>query len=120
MTEPHTQEAPLPSADEVFEYFDQLSNWGRWGPDDARGTLNFVTPGTTRAAAAEIVTGRSVSCAWDIVTRQQEGDLFGTPQRYMLNHGQAWPTPSGSCHHTVAPTTEALVPASSSASSSTA
>jgi len=93
MTEPHTQEAPLPSADEVFEYFDQLSNWGRWGPDDARGTLNFVTPGTTRAAAAEIVTGRSVSCAWDIVTRQQEGDLFGTPQRYMLNHGQGLADP---------------------------
>lgn len=21
-------------------------NWGRWGPDDERGTLNFVTPET--------------------------------------------------------------------------
>ena len=63
MTEPHTQEAPLPSADEVFEYFDQLSNWGRWGPDDARGTLNFVTPGTTRAAAAEIDTAAGALAA---------------------------------------------------------
>jgi kynurenine formamidase len=82
------QEAPLPTADEVLGYFEQLSNWGRWGADDARGTLNFVTPEITLAAAQEIKTGRSVSCAWDIVARQQEGDLFGTPQRYMLNHGQ--------------------------------
>ena len=78
----------LPSSDEVFGYFERLSNWGRWGEDDARGTLNFVTPEVTLAAAKEIRIGRSVSCAWDIVSRRQEGDLFGTPQRYMLNHGQ--------------------------------
>jgi hypothetical protein len=24
----------------------ELSNWGRWGPDDEIGTLNFVTPAT--------------------------------------------------------------------------
>jgi len=83
----------LPSAEEIFEYFDRLSNWGRWGEQDARGTLNFVTPEVTLAAAGEIQIGRSVSCAWDIVTRHQEGDLFGTPQRYMLNHGQGLADP---------------------------
>ncbi len=76
------------SADEVLGYFDSLSNWGRWGDDDALGTLNFVTPEVTVAAAREIQLGHSVSCAWPITTQHQEGDLFGTPQRFMLNHGQ--------------------------------
>ena len=78
----------VPSADEVHGYFESLSNWGRWGEDDARGTLNFVTEATTLAAASEIQLGRSVSCAWPITNERQEGDLFGTPQRFMLNHGQ--------------------------------
>ncbi len=80
--------AELPSAEEVHGYFEQLSNWGRWGEDDSLGTLNFVTPEAAVAAAKEIQTGRSVSCAWTITAQRQEGDLFGTPQRYMLNHGQ--------------------------------
>jgi len=32
----------------------ELSNWGRWGPDDERGTLNLITP-EKRAAAATLV-----------------------------------------------------------------
>jgi kynurenine formamidase len=36
----------------------RLSNWGRWGADDERGTLNFLTPDVTRAAAASIRSGR--------------------------------------------------------------
>ncbi|MDA9165473.1 cyclase family protein, partial [Alphaproteobacteria bacterium] len=23
---------------------EKLKNWGRWGPDDEIGTLNFITP----------------------------------------------------------------------------
>ncbi|MFH5229640.1 cyclase family protein [Antrihabitans spumae] len=37
-----------------------LSNWGRWGPDDQLGTLNYMTPQTKLAAVAEIRTGRVV------------------------------------------------------------
>lgn len=51
------------SADEVQGYFDSLSNWGRWGDDDALGTLNFVTAEVTGATAREIQLGHSVSCA---------------------------------------------------------
>lgn len=86
-------DATLPSGPDVLAYFERLSNWGRWGDEDALGTLNFVTPATTVAAAAEIQLGRSVSCAWDIRSERQEGDLFGTPQRYMLNHGQGLADP---------------------------
>jgi hypothetical protein len=78
----------LPDIDEVLGYFDSLSNWGRWGGDDRLGTLNYVTPDVTRAAAAEIREGASVSCAWDIDNHLQEGDIYGPPQRYMLHHGQ--------------------------------
>jgi kynurenine formamidase len=35
-----------------------VSNWGRWGADDERGTLNFITPETIAQAAALAKTGR--------------------------------------------------------------
>lgn len=37
-----------------------LSNAGRWGDDDERGTLNFITPQHTVAAAALIRSGRVI------------------------------------------------------------
>ena len=77
-----------PSEAEVLGYFDQLSNWGRWGDDDELGTLNHITPEKRRAAAALVTEGLSVSCAWEIETQQQPDHAFGTPQRYMLSTGQ--------------------------------
>ena len=29
---------------EVMKKAEQLKNWGRWGPDDELGVLNFITP----------------------------------------------------------------------------
>jgi kynurenine formamidase len=51
------------TAKEFDELFESVCNWGRWGPDDERGTLNFITPGHVRAAARLVRTGRSVSMA---------------------------------------------------------
>ena len=34
-----------------------VSNWGRWGPDDERGTVNFITPDVVRRAAACVKRG---------------------------------------------------------------
>ncbi|WP_269857613.1 cyclase family protein [Streptomyces sp. RPT161] len=42
------------------------SNWGRWGQDDQRGTLNLITEETRARAAAEVRTGRAVSLALPI------------------------------------------------------
>ncbi|MBB3602864.1 kynurenine formamidase [Mycolicibacterium sp. BK556] len=36
----------------------ELSNWGRWGPEDQLGTLNLVGPQHVRAAAAEVASGK--------------------------------------------------------------
>ncbi len=56
------------SAREFDELFQKVSNWGRWGPDDERGTLNYITPAHVRAAAAHVTSGRSVSLALPINT----------------------------------------------------
>jgi Putative cyclase len=41
----------------------QLSNSGRWGPDDERGTLNLITPADTVRAAGLIQSGRIVAAS---------------------------------------------------------
>jgi kynurenine formamidase len=41
----------------------RVSNWGRWGPDDQRGTLNFITPAAVRRGAACVRRGVSFSLA---------------------------------------------------------
>ena len=41
----------------VREIAARVSNWGRWGPEDERGTLNFITPETVRRAAACVMRG---------------------------------------------------------------
>ncbi|MDG2260915.1 MAG: cyclase family protein [Actinomycetota bacterium] len=75
-----------PSEELVLSWFDELSNWGRWGDDDRLGTLNHLTP-AKRVAAAQLVTeGASVSCSWDIRTGRQPGATVES-QRYMLSTG---------------------------------
>ncbi|HVX19786.1 MAG TPA: cyclase family protein [Acidimicrobiales bacterium] len=77
-----------PTQDEVLAYFDELSNWGRWGPDDERGTLNFVTPDVVRRAVATVTEGVGVSCALDIVAEHRPDQIAGAPQRHMLVTGE--------------------------------
>jgi kynurenine formamidase len=65
-TAPAAFAASLPSIEndeELERALPALSNWGRWGPDDQIGTLNFMTPRTRLAAAALIRTGRVVPFA---------------------------------------------------------
>ncbi len=53
---------------------EELSNWGRWGPDDGLGAANFITPEKRRAAAALVTEGISISLAHDVI---QEGAVDG-------------------------------------------
>lgn len=50
----------MDGAASVTELGSRLSNAGRWGPDDERGTLNFITPELTIRAAGLIRSGRIV------------------------------------------------------------
>ena len=48
---------------EFTELAEKVNNWGRWGADDERGTLNFVTPEVVLAAKDSIRSGRSFPLA---------------------------------------------------------
>jgi kynurenine formamidase len=73
------------------EPFDRLAkavnNWGRWGPDDQRGTLNFVTPDLVRRASALVADGRAFSLA---LPMSEDGPQLGfvrgrtNPERRMI------------------------------------
>jgi kynurenine formamidase len=53
-------------------YLVSCSNQARWGEDDERGTLNYITPGVTLAALGLATTGDVVSIAHDIPRFQPE------------------------------------------------
>src|SRR5207247_4262814 len=54
---------------EVFQaLFDRCSNWGRWGADDERGTLNLIWPEQRVRAASLVREGVTVSLAHPINT----------------------------------------------------
>ncbi len=78
----------LPTEQEVLAYSTTLSNWGRWGESDERGTLNLITDEVRRAAISLARTGRAVSLAWDIGAEPPGPDEKVPLQRYMLRHGQ--------------------------------
>ena len=48
----------------------ELSNWGRWGPEDEIGAMNLVTPAKRTAAAALVQAGISVSLAQDVLKEE--------------------------------------------------
>lgn len=53
---------------ELEGVLEKVSNWGRWGKEDQRGALNFIT-GQKRAAAARMVqSGQTVSLSQPLAT----------------------------------------------------
>jgi kynurenine formamidase len=72
------------SVNEVKSLYDKISNWGRWGQDDQRGALNFITP-RRRAAAAQLVqSGEIVSLSLPLST--QSGPDNPQPVQHMMLH----------------------------------
>jgi kynurenine formamidase len=51
-----------------------VNSWGRWGPDDQRGTLNLITPAAVRRAVALPVDGRAISLA---IPLSEDGPQLG-------------------------------------------
>ena len=65
------QEAlPLVTEAEYERWQEELSNWGRWGPDDELGALNLITPAKRLAATALVREGITVSLASTAQTEQ--------------------------------------------------
>ena len=48
---------------EFHELAAKVNNWGRWGADDERGTVNLITPDVVHAAAASVRSGRTFALA---------------------------------------------------------
>ena len=46
------------SEDTLRKLVMQVRNWGKWGPDDEIGTLNYITPDAIAAAARLATTGK--------------------------------------------------------------
>ena len=46
---------------EFDQMFESVKNWGKWGPDDQLGTLNYITRDKVRAAAGLVRSGRRAS-----------------------------------------------------------
>ncbi len=53
---------------EIKGMFDRISNWGRWGKDDQRGALNYISDAKRQAAARLVKTGEAVSMALPLAT----------------------------------------------------
>lgn len=63
-----SEDFPVPSKAELDAMYERLKNWGRWGDDDQRGTLNHLTPERSAAAAALVRDGVTVSLAHNLGT----------------------------------------------------
>lgn len=59
------------SADEFRQLFDRVSSWGRWGADDERGALNYLTPELVATAAGLARKGRTVSLSRPLNTERE-------------------------------------------------
>ncbi len=59
------------SADEFRQLFDRVSNWGRWGADDERGALNYLTPELVTAAVGLVRDGRTISLSRSLNTEHE-------------------------------------------------
>jgi kynurenine formamidase len=53
------------------ELFDRVSNWGRWGEEDQRGTLNYLTSERTAAATRLVEQGETVSLSCPLNTEPE-------------------------------------------------
>jgi kynurenine formamidase len=56
------------NAAEFDQMFQQVKNWGRWGPDDQLGAANLITEAKRRQAADLVKQGVSVSLAHNPLT----------------------------------------------------
>lgn len=75
-----------------------VRNWGRWGPEDEIGTLNYITPDTIAAAARLVTSGKVFALG---IPLDRQGPQSGTRQRFNPIHtmfrdgGDAPRTPAG-------------------------
>lgn len=90
-----------------------LRNWGRWGPDDQKGTANLITPAKIQSAAKLVQAGIVISMAHAVPQAVQpdvpDQEVFrrttsihpsGTSDNYQVSyHGIAMAHTDAFCHY---------------------
>ncbi len=79
----------FPPESELDALFDEVSNAGRWGPDDELGTLNLITDAKRKAAAALVRSGRTLSLARDLDKLQSPNNP--SPVRHTMCYQAHYP-----------------------------
>lgn len=82
------------SIPEFEALFESVKNWGRWGPQDIRGTLNYITPEHVRRAASLVRSGRSISMSLPVNTAA--GPDNPSPAIHYMSQLHDWDLGSGS------------------------
>ncbi|MCG8414225.1 MAG: cyclase family protein [Pseudomonadales bacterium] len=82
---PSTQDpSVMVTLDILRGWEEELSNWGRWGPDDQRGTLNLITAEKTKAAAALVTEGITVTLQHFVTAEKTiDSQTFGPYAHWM-------------------------------------
>jgi len=77
------------TVEDVREMAKRFSNWGRWGADDELGTVNFITPEKTQAAARLVRQGKILSLAIPFDKDGPQSGFAGrnNPIHYMMQDG---------------------------------
>lgn len=77
--------APVTMAD-VEKAAEELKNWGKWGPEDELGTLNYTTPEDIVAAATSLVRkGKVISLAINLDSKGPQGARTKFPPQGRIN-----------------------------------
>ena len=71
------------SIEKLRELALSVRNWGKWGPDDEIGTLNYITPERVAAACRLATAGKVFSLG---VPLQRRGPQSGTRDRFNPIH----------------------------------
>jgi kynurenine formamidase len=71
----------VPLTDDLRQLAQRVSNWGRWGPDDQRGTLNLITPEAARRGTSAVRTGETFSLAIPFDQTGPQWDANNMPDR---------------------------------------
>jgi hypothetical protein len=84
---PSTQDPSVRVTMEQIERWEtELSNWGRWGPHDQRGTLNLITAEKTRQAAGLVRDGVTVSLGHFVSEEEAiDSQTFGATEHWMTS-----------------------------------
>ncbi len=77
--------APKVTLAEFDRIFESVKNWGKWGPNDQLGTLNYITRDKVRQAAGLVRSGRQVSM--EIPINKSAGPDNPNPAIHFVSQG---------------------------------